>query len=69
MAKEEFFTTLKVASEKLGYDEQPLRELAKRGKLTFATAIPNKKGNGYRYFVDVHTLYKCVKGEKELFRA
>lgn len=59
--------TMAEASELLGWDVKSLREATRQGKVTFATAI---KGSGSRdvFLVDRKTLYKCAKGEKELFR-
>lgn len=61
-------TTVKEASELLDWDEKTIRDCLRAGVLTFGTAIKGTGGN-HKYYIDKKTLYKCVSGEKELFRA
>lgn len=69
MASRKFITTIEVASKELEWEKQALMAAARQNKLTFATGVYNSDKDSWRYYVDVNTLNKCVKGEKELFRA
>lgn len=68
MKASEHLTTVAEASKLLDWDEKIIRDCLRAGVLTFGTAIKGT-GDNHKYYIDKKTLYKCVSGEKELFRA
>lgn len=67
MKPSEHLTTVAEASKLLDWDEKTIRDCLRAGVLTFGTAIKGA-GDNHKYYIDKKTLYKCVSGEKELFK-
>ena len=67
MARCDYLISLPEASKLMGWGEQPMREAAKRDKLSFATGYESKKGQ-WVYLVDKNAFEKCLAGEKDLFK-
>lgn len=68
MKTSDSLTTVAEASRLLDWDEKIIRDCLRAGVLTFGTAIKGTGGN-HKYYIDKKALYKCVSGEKDLFRA
>lgn len=67
MKASDHLTTVSEASELLNWDEKTIRDCLRAGVLTFGTAIKGTGGN-HKYYIDKKALYKCVSGQKDLFK-